>query len=537
MLPVGCSDGKTDEPVVPEPPVVKPGEPDAPQEQVKLQYLITPGKQLTEISPYVYGLNVDAEFSHSKADPSRLVRFGGNRTTGYNWENNASNAGSDWEHYSDNWLVGTVAGSEADVPGSVVSTFASNCLNNNQMPLITLPMCYAVAADKNGAVAEGDKSRWKEVVARKEGAFSLIPDLTDDKVYVDECVNFLTQKAGGKGRIHYALDNEPDLWPHTHPRICPEQLSCEEFLNRTVEFASAIKEVDEQAKIFGFASYGFVGYCTFSEAPDWKALQQQNDYNWFIDYYLEQVAAASEKVGYRLVDVIDLHWYPEATGDHRIVSAEANTEKDKTERLQAPRTLWNEGYRENSWIGEWASHLLPLIPKIQASIDRYYPGTKLAFGEFQYGGCEDVTGTIALVDALGVFGKYGVYASCHWGHPGSYGLLAYNLYCNYDGNKSAYGDIAVSAEVDDIQNSSVYASLHKEGSKSLHLIVTNKHSDKSIAGEFLLDSSVSYTKAKVYMVEEGKAQIQSKGEVSVVGNKLTYLIPPLSVAHMVLVTD
>lgn len=52
------------------------------------------------ISPYIYGTNQLMEGGEN----TTLYRLGGNRLTGYNWENNYSNAGSDWYHTSDTWL-------------------------------------------------------------------------------------------------------------------------------------------------------------------------------------------------------------------------------------------------------------------------------------------------------------------------------------------------------------------------------------------------------------------------------------------------
>ena len=60
---------------------------------------IDPNQDRTEISPYIYGVNQDIEEVKATAR-----RIGGNRLTGYNWENNASNAGSDWRHSSDYYL-------------------------------------------------------------------------------------------------------------------------------------------------------------------------------------------------------------------------------------------------------------------------------------------------------------------------------------------------------------------------------------------------------------------------------------------------
>lgn len=503
-----------------------------PANQIRHIYTIMPDKQTSEISPYIYGLNVEPGFSHTTNDPSTTVRFGGNRLTGYNWENNASNAGADWYHYNDNYLQGIIDNSNGNIPGSIMSTFVSNALQNNKKPLITVPMSYAVAADKNGQVVKDDPNRWKILKATKNTLLSLEPDIDDKYVYTDEYVNFLVQKFG-KGKMMYSLDNEPDLWSHTHPYICPTKITCSEFLDRTIEFAQAVKSIDQQAETFGFVSFGFTGFLSFSDASDWTQIKKTSGYSWFIDYFLDKTAQASQIKGKRLIDVLDIHWYPEVKGDNRIVGANANTQKDKDARLQAPRTLWDKNYKEDSWIGQWNSDFLPLIPKIQASIDKYNPGTKLAFTEFQYGGYQDITGTISLVDALGIFGKYGVYASYHWGNPGKYGILAYHLYCNYDGKSSKFGNISVENKIIDWKNSSLYTAVHKNNPKKLNIIVTNKYLDKSISGKFILDSKKKYENATIYLVSESLSEIQYKGSILIHNNEFIYTLPPLSVAHII----
>ena len=51
---------------------------------------INTGSGRRAISPYIYGSNQDVEATLT------AKRFGGNRTTAYNWETNFSNAGNDW---------------------------------------------------------------------------------------------------------------------------------------------------------------------------------------------------------------------------------------------------------------------------------------------------------------------------------------------------------------------------------------------------------------------------------------------------------
>ena len=66
-----------------------------------VDFSISVEESLKTISPYIYGTNqLLTEDEHWGA-----MRQGGNRLTGYDWENNASNAGTDWLNSSDNFLT------------------------------------------------------------------------------------------------------------------------------------------------------------------------------------------------------------------------------------------------------------------------------------------------------------------------------------------------------------------------------------------------------------------------------------------------
>ena len=76
-----------------------------------VRFTINSGENIRSISPYIYGSN-SSEITNRTFD-----RSGGNRMTGYNWENNASNAGADWYHHSD---YGLANGQANAPPGSAV---------------------------------------------------------------------------------------------------------------------------------------------------------------------------------------------------------------------------------------------------------------------------------------------------------------------------------------------------------------------------------------------------------------------------------
>ena len=142
----------------------------------------------------------------------------------------------------------------------------------------------------------------------------------------------------------------------------------------------------------------------------------------FIEYYLQQMSAASNTYGARLLDYLDLHTYYAATYTGSGVGL--NTAGDtgaQQARLNSTRVFWDPTYTDpnepqpnyTTDPNYTASCNVPLqapqlIPMAQAWIARDYPGTKLAFSEYNWGGQENINGAVAQADILGIFGSYGL---------------------------------------------------------------------------------------------------------------------------------
>ena len=282
---------------------------------------IDTNKDQSKISPYIYGTNYDCSVKEDNELKKNVTsaRFGGNRLTAYNWENNASNAGSDWLHNSDNYLNMYEPLEDQDIPGDVFTKFNAKFKNYNaKYTLGTVQMAGYAAKTKDGPVLEGEvapSAKFAEVKAKKGSGLSLQPDLTDNYVYMDEFVNYLVNKIGPAsttGINGYCLDNEPALWSSTHKRMHPTNVTCKELVDKSIATASAVKSVDPTAEIFGPELYGICAYINLQEATDWNSVKGNN--NWYVDYYLEQMKKASDAEGKRLLDVFDIHYYSEATG-------------------------------------------------------------------------------------------------------------------------------------------------------------------------------------------------------------------------------
>ncbi len=476
----------------PEPSIVDPPTADA-----DLTMTVDAVSEPHPISELIYGINAS---NMALDDLAALVsevgftvaRAGGNRFSAYNWETNASNAGSDWSFHNDGYL------SESDEPGAAIGGVLGVAESGAAAGLIATQLGDYVAADKDGTdVRETDNHldvRFFENLVNKPTALSLVPDLEDGAVYQDEFLNWV-RETYPNGRWLVTLDNEPDIWADTHAEIWPERPGYDEVVERNIASATMVRAALPGAQILGLASYGWYGWETLQDSPDYETEGE------FLNYYLDRMAAAEQSAGQRLIDYVDLHWYPEAQGDETRITEGATTPGAVEARVQAPRSLWDSSYVEDSWISDSVG-AIALLPRIKQQIDEHYPGTQLAFAEWDYGAGSHISGGVATADVLGVFGREGVGQASLW-HAGDGRAFTYGgfqVYRNYDGEGSAFGDQSVAASVDDVAAASVYAAVDSQTGK-LTVVAINKTTVAHVA-ELQVSAAQQYQSAQVYLLSE-----------------------------------
>ncbi|HSI72575.1 MAG TPA: glycoside hydrolase family 44 protein [Fimbriimonas sp.] len=476
--------------------------------------------QIGTISPYIYGTNSQAWGSYGKG--LAFYRFGGNRLSAYNWETNASNAGSDWNHQNDSYLGG------GDTPGLATRSRVTAAHAADAGALVTVPMTGHVSADKlgNGDVNQTPdylNTRFHESLPRKNNTLRITPNLNDGKVYQDEFVYHMRQKyLGATLPIWFSLDNEPDLWFYTHPRITPTKPTYASIMATSKQYGEAIKDTWPNTLVFGPASYGWNGYSTFQDATDANG-------RFFLDFYLTQFRQMEEAKGRRFLDVLDLHWYPEARGAGKRITQDG-TETDLYEaRMQAPRSLWDPNYTEDSWIATWGtSGPIKLIPLMKGKINSRYPGTKLAFTEWNYGGGDHISGAIAVADVLGIFGKYGIFASNYWNLKSDekFAYAGFRMYRNFDLNGGKFGDLALATTNPNRAKVSVYGAKSSTNPNELTIVVINKQLASTKVAVAINNATVSG--AQGYRLT-GTSANPSSQSVDLVGNTIKVTLPAMSI--------
>jgi len=498
--------------------------------------------QTTPISPWIYGINFYTGISGA---PPRLNldRAGGNRWTAYNWETNASNAGSDYFYQNDNYL------SPSMTPAEAVRSFIATDQGLGLASVMTVQLQGLVSADESGPVSvvnPPDLTRFKTVIDKKStvsGApFTITPPTTDAYVFMDEFLWTLDQKFTGIGIFgasaalptFVSLDNEPELWNSTHLEVQGSTpVSSDNYISKTIALTQALKDQFPDVQIFGPVHYGFGGIYNWQgelgATPDGA--------NWFPDKYLPALKAASDTYGRPLIDVYDFHWYSEATdGTTRVVNLTSASLTDAQVQaiVQSPRSLWDSTFTENSWItNSVLGEPIQLLPRLQSKINAEFPGTKISITEYENGGDNHIAGTIAQADNLGIFGSQGVYAATLWPLGNCpYILAGFRAFRGFDGASADFGDTSLQTTSSDVQNVVVYASLDSTAPGRVVFVAINRSTTAQVTA--INGQALSGT-ATIYQMTAASAQGQNPvkpvpaGQMAVNGSSFTITLPALSV--------
>jgi hypothetical protein len=497
---------------------------------------ITPGKGHKKISPYIYGINDTVSMSDVTAS---VIKQTGVELSTYNWENNYANLGADSGNKNSLLLANREEEEESIAPALYTSELVTKANKYNiPLKLVTLPMLGYAAADSGGTVMPGfANGRFFETSFDKGDSYLLEPDTEDDKVYIDEYLFYLAAVYGynAEGGVNgYFLDREPELWDKNFPVLNLEPLTANYLINKSKSLAKTVKNIDSTAQIYGPSIKNISAYVNLNNSDDWDSYS--SEYSWFIDYYLSEFSKEEQTSGKRLLDVLDLHYITEAYTLVNTPVISTNDELANKERMQSVRTLWDSNYTENSTSVLLHKQHTPLIPTLQASIRIFYPGTKLSFSEYSFGGGSNISGGIAQADVLGIFASNDVYMACLLPDTNgcSYQKSAINIYTNYDGKGSSFGNTLVKSDNGGDNMSAVYSSIgNEDGHKSNSIVksvILNKNYSKNKKAYIKLDSKVEFTSAKVYSFDSSSPKIKYVEDITnIKDNDFYYTMTPLTV--------
>jgi len=514
------------------------------QAQNSLNFIINTAEDRTPISPYIYGVNI-IDFDTESDVGYTTNRFGGNRSTPYNWENNFSNAGSDFMQINDQWhlfVQGLNTNVFGDAPGVVYESFVDSTLAGGVDAILQLPVAGYVSGDEDGVVScAAPCDRWVPTFANKPGEnYQFPPDLTDNAVFIDESIVHMIDLFGTAeegGIKFYEIGNEPTLWNSTHPFIRPTPVGIEEMISIQLEYGAMIKRIDPSSQTLGFSAFGFFAWEAFLNIDEniWR-----NDFDSFLSFYLDQMRQAEEEVGQRLIDIVDVHIYPEhmsRPSGNRVAFSDENSIEMNDARVQSPRSLWDPTYIEDSWITQVRNEPIMMVRTIKERVEEHYPGTKIAITEWEYGPSIDQFAIgLATAEVLGIYGREEIYMANHFFDADSFTEGGFRLFTNYNGDGGTYGNINVNASNPDVENVSIYSSV-KEGDNDneLHIILINKDQNNTLNASVSINSVQTYIEGMAYSFTDANEKPVFDGIVTDINNNsFTYEIPAFSAMHIVL---
>ena len=512
------------------------------------------------INANIYGIAY-GDAHDMQALNATLNRWGGNSTSRYNWQIDAHSAGADWyfETYSDG---SGAAGGSAD---QFVTT--SRSANNGAYPMITIPMIdYLANLGPNRGTLEGFSVKkygsqtgvdpWNSdagngvLAATNQNITGNSPLDTGianstaiQQAWVQHLVNTFGASSGSLGVKYYILDNEPSIWHSTHRDVHPNPATYQEMYDKIVAYATAIRAADPNAKIAGFEEWGW--WAMYFSGLDQKngSSATGSDYTthnntYYYPWLLQQLYAYKQKTGTQLIDVLTVHCYnayPDGSDDSLSGQQARNRET---------RILWDPTFQDPSWYGDIGinGRVLNWIPTLKAMVSQYHPGLQIGCTEYNWGDEANLNGATTQADVLGIYGREGFDLATRWTVAKNTGTtpttyyptyLASQIYRDYDGSNSTFGDVSVTATTANPDNLSAFAAT-RTSDGALTVMVINKQQGSTPVTVNLANFSTGGTSQAWQINSASQTSIARLADVTVANNSITTTVPSQSITLLVI---
>lgn len=283
------------------------------------------------VSPYLYGRNnslsgnpgsgFTPEWTKLKDAGVRFFREGGgNNSTKYNWRLKISSH-PDWYNnvYANDWSFAAESLQE-EIPSAqgmwsfqlIGKAAKTNANNFNDWGYNNSQWWEGVAQNLAGG---GEPETSGGTKALKEGNPELyLQNWTADSttLILDHWFNDLGLN---KEKLQYwSMDNEPEIWNGTHDDVMSTQIPAEEFMQRYFEVAKKARAKYPEIKLLGPVPANEWQWYNWSSPIS----SDGRHYPW-LEYFIKRVAEEQEATGVRLLDVLDIHFYPGSTNAAQIV--------------------------------------------------------------------------------------------------------------------------------------------------------------------------------------------------------------------------
>ncbi|HLY16226.1 MAG TPA: glycoside hydrolase family 44 protein [Bryobacteraceae bacterium] len=505
------------------------------------------------ISPDIYGLAFAATTDLTALN-APLNRSGGNAQTSYNWQLNSDNRGNDWYFES---FADSVATPGYRLDNFITTTRAANV---GAQALVTIPMITYI-----GNLGPGRATQWSFSIAKygpQTGWDPYNPDAGNgigtaagnpyitgnnpldastanspafEQSWVQHLVNTWGLSSAG-GVKYYLTDNEPSIWHSTHRDVHPVGATYNEIYNDFLNYAGAVRGLDPAATIVGPEEWGWLAlfYSGFDQQNGTGAGSDYATHNntYYYPWLMQQLYSYQQTSGKHLLNVLSVHYYPQDGSFSNNDSTAA-----QLIRNQSTRSLWDPHYVDQSWIAQVGINggIVDLIPNLKSWVQQYYPGLKTAVTEYNWGDEANLNGATTQADVLGIFGRQALDLATRWTVPlnPSPTYLAMQIYRNYDGHNSTFGDTSVSAGVANPDNLSAFAAVRSTDG-ALTVMAINKQQGSTPVSVSLANFATTGTAQVWQIASASQTAITALGNVAIANNAIAATLPPQSITLFVI---
>ena len=509
----------------------------------------------TPISRYLYGRNNSLSGNPGSsfvvnwtqlkdAGVTMFRESGGNNATKHNWRKEISSH-PDWYNnvYTDNWSF-AASSLQANIPGAqgmwafqlIGKAAKTDATNFNDWGFNNSQWWNGV----NQNLAGGGKSNpatWASVTnpggasnkAAQEGDINqYLQDWTADSttLILDHWFNDLGLN---KDHLRYwNMDNEVEIWSGTHDDVMHTQLPAEDFMQLYFNVAKKARAKYPNIKIVGPVT-----------ANEWQWYNWDNkvissggkSYPW-LEYFIKRVAEEQIASGVRLLDVLDIHFYPGSSNATDVVQYH-RVFFDKNYVFPEANGVKNiNGSWDNSQTKEY------IFERCKSWMNQYMGvGHNVTLGVTETGVSQINASTTAVwyASTLGEFMKHPeveIFTPWTW-NVGMWEVL--HLFSRY--NKSQF----LTATSADEEFVSAYPSINSAGDSLTVMLVnrsvsTQKTVSMDVKGFILDNASIPVLKLNNLPSTETFASHQNnalqKSSIEKTGNQINITLPSMSVVAL-----
>jgi hypothetical protein len=508
---------------------------------------------LHPINPDIYGLAFAAT-SDLVALNAPLNRSGGNAQTSYNWQLNSDNRGNDWYFES---IADSVSTPGYRLDNFITTTRAAHV---GAQALLTVPMINYI-----GSLGANRSTIWSFSIAKygpQTGSDPYNPDagngvstaagnpyitgnnpldsstpnsVSIQQAWVQHMISTWGLASAG-GLKYYLMDNEPSIWNSTHRDVHPVGADYSEMYNDYLNYAGAVRALDPTATIVGPEEWGWLAlfYSGYDQqngtGPGSDYATHNNTY--YYPWLMQQLYSYQQSSGKQLLDVLSVHYYPQdgSYSDNDSLAAQLI-------RNQSTRSLWDPHYVDQSWIATVGidGGVVDLIPNLKSWVKQYYPGLKTAITEYNWGDEPNLNGATTQADVLGIFGRQALDMATRWTVPvnPSPTYLAMQIYRNYDGNNSTFGNTSTYAGVADPNYLSSFAAM-RSSDGALTVMVINKQQGSTPVAISLANFATTGTAQAWQIASVSQTAITPLGNMAIANNSISTTLPSQSITLFVI---